>query len=166
MRAPRPALPIQRDEQHTDSHGGALVSLIHGHTSNGDPFVRSFTNELLEEVSKPFFEILQKWLFAGELHDPYGEFFVAVDPEMAHLHQQQNTLGADGGFGGIGSEDEDGQRDDGEGGLRLWQAKYICSKDMLPTFVGEAFGKKVSFDCASLFSYSCKYSRFSRQVAP
>lgn len=143
-----------------DTHGGALVSLIHGHTSNGDPFVRHFTNELLEEVSKPFFEILQKWLFAGELHDPYGEFFVAVDPEMAHLHQQQNTLGADGGFGGFGGEDEDGPRDDGEGGLRLWQAKYIFSKDMLPTFVGEAFGKKIFSTGRTLnfIRYTCQDS--------
>ena len=34
-----------------DVHGGALVNLIHGYTANGDPFVRKFTDELLEEVS-------------------------------------------------------------------------------------------------------------------
>jgi len=34
--------------------GGALVSLIHGYTDNGDPFVRKFTDELLEEVSLRF----------------------------------------------------------------------------------------------------------------
>jgi hypothetical protein len=33
-----------------DSHGGALVNLIHGYTDNGDPFIRKFTDELLEEV--------------------------------------------------------------------------------------------------------------------
>lgn len=33
-----------------DSHGGALVNLIHSYTDNGDPFVRRFTDELLEEV--------------------------------------------------------------------------------------------------------------------
>ena len=30
--------------------GGALVSIIHGYTNNGDPFVRKFTDQLLEEV--------------------------------------------------------------------------------------------------------------------
>ena len=35
--------------------GGALVSLIHGNTNNGDPFVRSFTDQLLEEVRLQFF---------------------------------------------------------------------------------------------------------------
>lgn len=34
-----------------DVHGGALVSLIHGYTENGDPFIRAFVSELLEEVS-------------------------------------------------------------------------------------------------------------------
>lgn len=34
----------------TDAHGGALVNLIHSYTDNGDPFVRKFTDELLEEA--------------------------------------------------------------------------------------------------------------------
>jgi len=33
-----------------ESHGGALVNLIHSYTDNGDPFVRKFTDELLVEV--------------------------------------------------------------------------------------------------------------------
>lgn len=35
--------------QHT--HGGSLVSLIHNYTFNGDPFIKKFTERLLEEVS-------------------------------------------------------------------------------------------------------------------
>lgn len=34
----------------SDAHGGALVNLIHGYTHNGDLFIRTFTNQLLEEV--------------------------------------------------------------------------------------------------------------------
>lgn len=34
-----------------DARGGALVSLIHSNTNNGDPFIRGFTNRLLEDVS-------------------------------------------------------------------------------------------------------------------
>ena len=33
-----------------DTQGGALVNLIHGYTENGDPFVRKFTDQLLEDV--------------------------------------------------------------------------------------------------------------------
>lgn len=36
-----------------DAAGGALVNLIHAYTDNGDPFVRQFTDQLLEEVSVP-----------------------------------------------------------------------------------------------------------------
>lgn len=32
------------------AQGGALVNLIHGYADNGDPFVRKFTDQLLEEV--------------------------------------------------------------------------------------------------------------------
>ena len=39
---PEPHLP--------DAQGGALVNLIHSYTDNGDPFVRKFTDQLLEEV--------------------------------------------------------------------------------------------------------------------
>jgi gamma-tubulin complex component 3 len=34
------------------AYGGALVSIIHGYTDNGDPFVRKFTDQLLEEVRR------------------------------------------------------------------------------------------------------------------
>ena len=30
-----------------------MVNLIHGYAENGDPFIRRFTNQLLEEVSPP-----------------------------------------------------------------------------------------------------------------
>lgn len=45
--------PSRKDTRYsfTDAQGGALVNLIHGYTDNGDPFVREFTDQLLEEVS-------------------------------------------------------------------------------------------------------------------
>ncbi|KAF8484717.1 gamma-tubulin complex DGRIP91/SPC98 component, partial [Russula ochroleuca] len=147
-----------------DTHGGALVNLIHSYTENGDPFVRKFTDQLLEEVSNPFFETLQKWLFSGELYDPYLEFFVTVDPELAHLQYvspSSLTTGAgitigDGGFTGFNVEQDDlaGER---ESGLRLWQAKYKLRQEMLPAFVGEGFGSKIFSTGKSLnfIRYSC-----------
>lgn len=90
---------------------------------------------------------MHKWLFSGELNDPFSEFFVAVDPELAHLHYVQHAssaghLSGDGGFAGLGGDGEDisGER---EGGLKLWQGKYRFQRDMLPLFVGETFGRKV-----------------------
>ncbi|KAI0698533.1 gamma-tubulin complex DGRIP91/SPC98 component [Cerioporus squamosus] len=143
-----------------DAHGGALVNLIHGYAENGDPFIRKFTNQLLEEVSKPFFAILHRWLFSGELYDPFSEFFVAVDPELAHLQYMQPSvqgigqLASDGGFGGGDVEDISEER---AGGLQLWEQKYRFQEDMLPAFVGETFGRKIFSTGKSLnfIRYSC-----------
>lgn len=128
------------------------MNLIHSYTATGDPFVRHFTDVLLEDVSAPFFASLHRWLFSGELYDPFEEFFVAVDPELVHVRYVHPSslagagglanLSADGGFAGLGGDaDVSGDR---EGGLSLWQNKYQFRKDMLPAFVGEAFGKKVN----------------------
>lgn len=147
-----------RIDRVSDSTGGALVSLIYGYTDNGDPFVRNFTDQLLEEVSKPFFQTLRKWLFAGELHDPYSEFFVAANPELAHLqytHAYSNlntgALTADGGFAGAEAEEDERIESDEmrQNGLKLWEGKYEFREEMLPSFVGEAFGRKVSGSCDS-----------------
>ncbi|KZT24524.1 gamma-tubulin complex DGRIP91/SPC98 component [Neolentinus lepideus HHB14362 ss-1] len=130
-----------------DAHGGALVNLIHSYTDNGDPFVRRFTDELLEEVSKPFFATLHKWIFSGELYDPYSEFFVAVDPELAHLQyvhpsSLEGAIGQLSGDEGFGTGDTDDMAAGRESGLRLWEGKYQFQQEMLPAFVGEAFGRK------------------------
>ena len=90
---------------------------------------------------------MHKWLFSGELYDPYNEFFVSVDPDLAHvqylLHPSLLTGNGDGVFGALAGDAED-MSTERESGLRLWEAKYRFRKDMLPMFVGEAFGKKVS----------------------
>ncbi|KAF8621665.1 hypothetical protein AX15_007679 [Amanita polypyramis BW_CC] len=145
-----------------DAHGGALVNLIHGYTDNGDPFVRKFTDQLLEEVSKPFFATLHKWLFSGELYDPFSEFFVAANPAMANMNYVYPSsltgvgqLSGSGGFGGLAADGEDvsGRED----GLKLWERKYQLQKPMLPAFVGETFGQKIFATGKSLnfIRYSC-----------
>jgi gamma-tubulin complex component 3 len=109
-------------------------------------------------VSKPFFSTLHRWLFSGELYDPFSEFFVAIDPELAHVQYVHPSahlggLGADAGilFGGDGeAPDVSGER---EGGQRLWETKYRFRKDMLPMFVGEAFGRKASWFGAWLIAF-------------
>lgn len=96
-------------------------------------------------MSKPFFDTLQKWLFTGDLHDPYGEFFVAANPKLVDVHYApvSASLSGDGGFeGGAGvmvSHD-----DEEVSGQQLWEKKFKFRKDMLPSFVSEEFGRKVS----------------------
>ncbi|KAH6914861.1 gamma-tubulin complex component 3 [Coprinopsis sp. MPI-PUGE-AT-0042] len=148
-----------------EEQGGALVNLIHSYTDNGDPFVRKFTHELLEEVSKPFFVTLHKWLFSGELYDPFGEFFVAVDSSLGPLQTAHpsslsggiHELSADGGFGA-----SDNILDSRDSSGKLWEAKYQFRKSMLPNFVGEFSGKKIFSTGKSLnfIRYSCHDSEW------
>lgn len=49
---------------HSETHGGALVNLIHGYADNGDPFVRKFTDQLLEEVTHPIDRSIRRRLMS------------------------------------------------------------------------------------------------------
>ena len=73
---------------------------------------------------------------------------MATNPEVADMQYVYPSpsagiagqLSSDGGFGND-NDDLPGMR---YGGLKLWETKYRFQKDMLPMFVGEAFGKKAS----------------------
>jgi len=56
--------------------GGDLISKIHNFVNHGDPFVQNFIHNFLCEISTPFFDMLKKWIYEGELNDQYNEFFV------------------------------------------------------------------------------------------
>ncbi|KAG0327927.1 Gamma-tubulin complex component 3, partial [Podila humilis] len=65
-----------------DLQGGALISTVHDYTQHGDPLIQQFINHMLERVSEPFYVMLQRWIYEGELDDPRTEFFIACDPEV------------------------------------------------------------------------------------
>jgi gamma-tubulin complex component 3 len=89
-------------------------------------------------------------LFGGELHDPFSEFFVAINPEMSSVpHTKPQGLLDLPGSDEYGEEDMDEIiRPDADGGRRLWQDQYMFRKEMLPSFVDETFGKKVRLPSA------------------
>lgn len=122
------------------SHGGSLVSLIHNYTFNGDPFIRSFTERLLEEVSRSFFLALSRWIYEGELQDPFKEFFVELNPDP--------TRSADGSASDFPEEVD---------AAALWENKFIFRPTLVPTFLGETFAKKIFSAGKSLnfIRYSC-----------
>ncbi|ORY04589.1 hypothetical protein K493DRAFT_333842 [Basidiobolus meristosporus CBS 931.73] len=75
--------------------GGELVSRIFSFGDHGDPFVQQFINQILDSVSRPFFHMLHRWIYEGELEDPYGEFFVAEsDFTEQDLWQKKYTMRA------------------------------------------------------------------------
>lgn len=91
------------------------------------------------QVSKPFFATLHRWIFHGDLDDPFHEFFVSPNPELAGASFVRlrpflgvDEAGAGGGRGGAGVESH-----------LLWEQKYVFRGEMLPSFVSEEFGRKV-----------------------
>lgn len=105
------------------------------------PKIQSFSVLLIPvQVSKPFFATLQRWIFSGELHDPFQEFFVQLNPEISPRDDRQSPyqsadMGFESGFGGVGGSDE---------AHKVWEKKYVFVKGMVPGFVSEEFGRKVS----------------------
>ncbi|KAF9584274.1 Gamma-tubulin complex component 3 [Lunasporangiospora selenospora] len=64
-----------------DLQGGALIAVVHEYRQHGDPLIQRFIHRLLERVSAPFYVMLQRWIYDGELEDPRSEFFIGFDPE-------------------------------------------------------------------------------------
>uniref|UniRef100_H2ZAA7 Uncharacterized protein n=1 Tax=Ciona savignyi TaxID=51511 RepID=H2ZAA7_CIOSA len=59
--------------------GGTLASMVHSFLQTGDPTSRQITRRILQVVSQPIFHFIKKWIYEGELHDQFLEFFVAAD---------------------------------------------------------------------------------------
>ncbi|KAG9010845.1 Microtubule-nucleating Tub4p (gamma-tubulin) complex component [Tulasnella sp. 427] len=135
-----------------NSGGGALVSSIHEYTDNGDPFIRHFTDELLEEASSHTATRLSWPIIQTDIAaiDPFLEFFVAVDPELANQNYSKRS-----------AFDPEDMRER-ETGAKIWKSKYKFRKDMLPRFVGEEFGRKIFSTGKSLnfIRYSCQDSEW------
>ncbi|KAI8873568.1 hypothetical protein GQ42DRAFT_130885 [Ramicandelaber brevisporus] len=62
--------------------GGQLLSIIHSYMDNGDPFVLKYSEQLLNKSAEPFYNILNKWVWFGELDDPHKEFFILFDANV------------------------------------------------------------------------------------
>jgi len=119
------------------------------------PLMHSTKSGFLQ-VSRPFFAILHRWIFSGELYDPCSEFFVAMDPELAnmqygHPSSLPGQSSNDAALTSIVGDVDDLSADDPRS--KLWEAKYQFQQEMLPSFVGEVFGKKVSQSLCSNFLF-------------
>ncbi|KAG9185656.1 Spindle pole body component [Alternaria panax] len=111
-------------EESKSKKGGELIALIHSFSLNhGDPYVMSFAERLLSDVTRPFYDMLRQWVYDGELADPFGEFFVSEQSEDDILEANGNE-----GKGGATS---------------VWEDKYRLNDKMVPTIVTDDFAKKV-----------------------
>ncbi|KAL1840971.1 hypothetical protein VTJ49DRAFT_7577 [Mycothermus thermophilus] len=109
-------------EESKTKHGGQLISLIHSFsTSHGDPVVAAFAERLLADVTRPFYDILRRWIYDGELSDPHLEFFV-----------REQTHGAD-----------DRKDSKAKGHASVWNSKYEVVDAMVPSIMTADFAQKV-----------------------
>ncbi|GAA5880119.1 hypothetical protein JCM3774_004154 [Rhodotorula dairenensis] len=127
--------------------GGAFLSTLHAYTSNGDPFLATFSAELLQTLAAPFFAILGRWIYTGELHDPYDEFFVTLNPALDETMRQTRSAELYG----------DRSTERGMPSHELWAEKFVFRQEMLPSFLEESFGHKIFSTGKSLnfMKYSC-----------
>jgi gamma-tubulin complex component 3 len=128
-------------EESNTKHGGQLISLIHGFSaSHGDPVVAAFAERLLADVTRPFYDILRRWIYDGELSDPHLEFFV----------REQSPNG------------EDRKESKAKGQASVWNSKYEVVGAMVPSIITADFAQKVFLIGKSLnfIRHSCGDSQW------
>lgn len=152
----------KRSHMFPAAQGGALVNLIHGYADNGDPFVRKFTDQLLEEVTRTRLRIHEKTHphcrypdrssplctggFSLESCTTRSQSFSSPQTPSLHICNTCTfpPVPAASSLAMAGSVlTERTSRGEHESGLKLWESKYRFHKEMLPSFVGEVFGNKV-----------------------
>ena len=128
-------------EESNSKQGGQLITLIHGFsTSHGDPVVGAFAERLLTNVTRPFYDILRRWIYDGELSDPHLEFFVR--------EQSPNN--------------EDRKETKAKGQASVWNSKYEVVDAMVPSIITGDFAQKVFLIGKSLnfIRHSCGDSQW------
>ena len=64
--------------------GGALLDALHSLVSQqGDEKALTITTHLLQQAAEPFLTMLIKWIYHGELSDPYAEFMIQEDLSLS-----------------------------------------------------------------------------------
>ena len=101
-----------------DRTGGALLTVLnHQATIVGDSKSRDLLLSLLEKSSVPFFEMIARWIYAGEIIDRYNEFMIQEHKDTkasrgltnsSSIERQNSTsmlaAGVREGFGGLAVE--------------------------------------------------------------
>ena len=120
-------------EESKSKKGGQLITLIHSFANSyGDPFVSTFAERLLVHLTRPFYNMLRRWIYDGDLLDPYLEFFVIKSPEDANPRSTSN----------------------------VWENKYALERSLVPSIITDELAQKVFLIGKSLnfIRYSCSDS--------
>ena len=53
------------------------------YTRQGHPQISALLNRILKHVLVPFLHFIKRWIYHGEINDPYNEFFVKEDKKVS-----------------------------------------------------------------------------------
>lgn len=135
-------------EESKTKKGGQIISLIHDLSSSyGDPMIKTNAERLLSPVTRPFYDMLRRWIYDGELSDPFHEFFVSErDPSSSKPSDDVRGRGA---------------------ASNVWEDKYKLDHNMIPSITTEDFAQKVFLIGKSLnfIRYGCGDSIWVEQYS-
>jgi len=102
--------------------GGAILSLLHKGivSSIGDKPKEQLYMKLAELASVPYMEMLEKWVYRGEIHDCYEEFLVE---ENSHFSKDKL---------------QDDYND------HYWESRYTLCRDRIPPFLEQVADRILS----------------------
>lgn len=125
--------------------GGALVNVIYKESMHGDPMIRECMLRILVKVVEELKKMLSRWIFHGQVDDPYKEFFI--------MNTSQSKLAAGSTCStGYSTPTASGRSTIGQSGHSLtpltddasaWLEKYTINHDMLPGFIPQDEGRKI-----------------------
>jgi len=97
-----------------NKRGGALVHVVYNYSQHGDPNVKSCIRRIMKQVVVPIRQMLNQWIFHGEIEDPYKEFFIATSRSCLESSHEP-----------------------------LWHEMYNLNKLMFPGFISVDQAKKI-----------------------
>jgi gamma-tubulin complex component 3 len=97
--------------------GGALVNMVYRRMQTGDPQLKRCLTRILNQVVMPIRKMLCRWIFYGEIDDPYKEFFITHHSSSDSAGSSADTV--------------------------VWHDRYQINEQLLPEFIPPAEAKKI-----------------------
>lgn len=66
--------------------GYDFLTKIHELTKFGDPLINQTALEIFDNISTPYYEILEHWIIRGDLIDTNNDFFIEFDKDQRHIN--------------------------------------------------------------------------------
>ncbi|CEG44915.1 gamma-tubulin complex component 2 [Plasmopara halstedii] len=112
-------LSLLVDNCRTTIGGGSLLSEIQRIMSSlaGDSNARKVFSFLLERASVPYLKMVERWIYHGDLVDPYDEFMIRRDDQVSKEDVQDNPYST------------------------YWQSRYTIRTSQVPLFLSRVAQK-------------------------